>query len=55
VDSISSFKITKIHENFSLESFQVQEVNRQNPKLWARELKISKCSVSNKISGKGYI
>ena len=36
VDSISTFQTSKIHENFSLDSFQSQEVNMQNPESRAR-------------------
>ena len=42
MDSNSTWKFSKIHENFSLESFQAQEVNRQNPEPGAQKTQIFK-------------
>ena len=53
VDLISTFQIFKFHWICSLELFQDQEVNRPETEPRAQKLKISKCSVSNEISGEG--
>jgi hypothetical protein len=55
VDCISTLQFTQIHDNFSLELFQAQEVNRRKSEFGARKLKFSKCFVSNQISGEGCI
>ena len=42
MDSISTWKFSKIDDNFSLDSFQDQEVNRWNPEPEARKTQIFK-------------
>ena len=55
MDSISTLKIFEIHENYPLNSFQAQEVNRRNPEPGARKLKITNCFVPSQISREGCI
>ena len=55
LECISTLKISKIHKNWSLESFQSPEVNIPKSEPGARKLKISKCSISNQISGEGWL
>ena len=55
VESISTWKIDKIHENCSLDPFQAQEVIDGNLSPEPEKLKISKCSVSNQSSGEGWL
>lgn len=54
-DANSTFQISRIHDNFSLEPILGQEVTVGTLSLGLEKPKFSKCSVSNQISWEGYL
>ena len=53
--SSSTFQISKIHDNFSLDPFHAQEVKGGTLSPTPEKPKFSRCSISNQISGEGCI
>jgi hypothetical protein len=54
MDPNSTLQISRINENFSLETILGQEVTGETLSLGRKKPKFSKCFVSKEISGEGY-
>jgi hypothetical protein len=55
MDPNSTFQISKVSDNFSLDPFRAQDVTGKTLSPRPEKPKFSKCSVSNQISGEGCI